>query len=70
MLNNVGMFDRFLRLIAASVFLYLGLYVYAGTAIAIALDVAGGLALFTGLLGSCALYGVLGLNTRKSDQSY
>ena len=69
MFNNVGTTDRLLRLIAAAMLLYLGLQPYAGSALGIGLAIAGGIALLTGLMGSCALYGVLGLNTRKSDQS-
>jgi hypothetical protein len=69
MFNNVGTADRLLRLIVATVLLYLGLFTYAGSALGIGLAVVGGVALFTGLIGSCALYGLLGLNTRKSNQS-
>ncbi|MEA5599182.1 DUF2892 domain-containing protein [Rivularia sp. UHCC 0363] len=69
MFNNVGTTDRLLRLVAAAVLLYLGLQTYAGSALGIGLDVVGGLALLTSLIGSCALYGLLGLNTRKSNQS-
>ena len=69
MVNNVGITDRLLRVIAAAILLYLGLQTYAGSALGIGLAVAGGVALLTGLVGSCALYGLLGLNTRKSNQS-
>jgi len=69
MFNNVGTTDRVLRLIAAAVLLYLGLQTYAGSALGIGLTVVGGVALLTGLVGSCALYGLFGLNTRKSNQS-
>ncbi|MBE9136446.1 DUF2892 domain-containing protein [Nodosilinea sp. LEGE 07088] len=69
MLNNVGTIDRLLRLIAAAVLLYLGLQTHAGSALGIGLAVVGGIALLTGLIGSCALYGLLGINTRKSNQS-
>jgi len=69
MFNNVGTTDRLLRLIAAAVLLYLGLFTYAGSALGIGLSVVGGVALLTGLIGSCALYGLLGINTRKSNQS-
>ncbi|MEL6398342.1 MAG: DUF2892 domain-containing protein [Cyanobacteria bacterium J06626_4] len=69
MFNNVGTTDRLLRLIAAAVLLYLGLFTYAGSALGIGLAVAGGVVLLTGLISSCALYGSLGINTRKSNQS-
>ena len=69
MFNNVGATDRLLRLIVAAVLLYLGLFTYAGSALGIGLAVVGGVALLTGLIGSCALYGLLGINTRSSDPS-
>ena len=69
MFNNVGTTDRLVRLIAAAILLYLGLQTYACSALGIGLTIAGGIALRTGLVGSCALYGLLGLNTRKSNQS-
>lgn len=69
MFNNVGTVDRLLRLLVGGVLFYLGLFTYAGSALGIGLDVAGGLALLTGLVGSCALYGLFGINTRKRDQS-
>jgi|HotLakDrversion2_2_1075449.scaffolds.fasta_scaffold92385_2 hypothetical protein len=68
MFNNVGIVDRFLRLVASSVLLYLGLMIYPGSAVGIALDVVGAVALFSGVFGSCALYGLLGINTRKPNQ--
>ena len=69
MFNNVGTTDRLVRLIAAVILLYLGLQTYAGSALGLGLTIAGGVALLTGLVGSCALYGLLGLNTHKSNQS-
>ncbi len=69
MFNNVGTVDRSLRLLVASILLYLGLFTYAGSSLGIGMDIAGGLALLTGLVGSCALYGLLGINTRKRDHS-
>jgi hypothetical protein len=68
MFNNVGTIDRVVRLLLGGGLLYLGLSTYAGSALGIGLDVVGAVAALTGLAGSCALYGVLGLNTRKSDQ--
>ncbi len=69
MLNNVGTLDRALRLMAAAVLLYLGLQTYAGSALGVGLDVVGGVALLTGVFGSCALYGLLGVNTRKRESA-
>lgn len=68
MFNNVGTIDRILRLLLSSVLLYLGLFTYVGSALGIGLAVVGAVAALTGLAGSCALYGLLGINTRKSDQ--
>ncbi|NEZ55727.1 YgaP family membrane protein [Adonisia turfae] len=68
MFNNVGTIDRLLRTLAAIVLLYFGLLIYADSTLGIVLDIAGGIALFTGVFGSCALYGLLGINTRKSNQ--
>lgn len=69
MFTNVGMFDRFLRLLIASIFLYLGLFSYAGSALGIGLDVAGAVALVTGLFGFCGLYRLVGINTHRSSQN-
>jgi hypothetical protein len=68
MFNNVGTIDRLIRLVLASVFLFLGLYTYAGSTWGIGFDVLGAMAFLTGLFGSCALYGLLGINTHNSDQ--
>jgi hypothetical protein len=68
MFNNVGTIDRLIRLILASVFFSLGVYKYAGSTWGVGFDVLGAMALLTGLFGSCALYGLLGINTRNSDQ--
>ena len=68
MFNNVGIVDRLLRSLVGIVLLYFGLLVYVGSTLGIVLDIAGSIALFTGIFGSCMLYGLLGINTRKSDQ--
>lgn len=68
MFNNVGIVDRLLRSLVAVVLLYFGLLVYAGSTLGIVLDIVGGIALLTGIFGSCALYGLLGINTRKPNQ--
>ena len=69
MFNNVGTLDRVIRLILAGVLLYLGLNIYAGSALGIGLAVFALIPSLTAILGSCALYGLLGLNTRKSSQN-
>ncbi|NJM99000.1 MAG: DUF2892 domain-containing protein [Phormidesmis sp. RL_2_1] len=67
MSSNVGTVDRFLRIIAGSVLLYLGSFVYAGSSVGLALDVVGAIALLTGIIGFCGLYKLLGINTRPTD---
>lgn len=68
MFNNVGAVDRLIRLLIAVVLLYLGLLIYDGSTLGIVLDIAGALALLTAAFGSCMLYGLFGINTRKSKQ--
>ena len=68
MFNNVGTVDRLLRLLMSIVLLYFGLLVYPDSTLGIVLDILGSIALLTGVFGSCALYGLLGVNTRKSNQ--
>ena len=67
MKTNVGPLDRGVRLLLASVFFYLGLFLYGGSALGIALSVAGGVLLVTGLVGFCGLYSLLGLHTNQSQ---
>ncbi|MGD1953199.1 MAG: DUF2892 domain-containing protein [Leptolyngbyaceae cyanobacterium] len=68
MFNNVGTVDRLLRLLGAVVLLYFGLLVYADSTVGVVLDIVGSIALLSGVVGSCALYGLLGINTRKAKQ--
>jgi uncharacterized membrane protein YgdD (TMEM256/DUF423 family) len=68
MFNNVGTLDRLIRLVFAAVLLYLGLVVYAGTALGIGLAVASAIPAMTAVLGSCMLYGLLGINTRAPEK--
>ncbi|ESA34199.1 membrane protein [Leptolyngbya sp. Heron Island J] len=68
MFNNVGTVDRLLRLLVAIGSLYFGLTVYAGSTLGMVLDIVGSVALLSGVFGSCALYGLLGINTRKTNQ--
>ncbi len=69
MFTNVPTTDHFWRLLIASVLFYLGLFSYAGSALGIGFDVAGVVALLTGLFGFCGLYRLLGLNTHQSNQN-
>ena len=65
---NVGNLDRGIRLLLASVFFYLGLFLYGGSALGISLVVAGGVLLATGLVGFCGLYSLLGLHTNQTRE--
>jgi hypothetical protein len=66
MFNNVGTIDRILRLAVGVILLYLGLNVYDGTSLGLGLDAVGIVATLSGVLGSCLLYGLLGINTRQA----
>jgi hypothetical protein len=68
MKTNVGTFDRVIRLGLASVALYLGLFLYSGSALGIGLVVAGGVLLVTGLVGFCGLYSLLGIRTSQARE--
>lgn len=63
MTTNVGMFDRILRLLLAAVALYLGFFVYLGSALGIGLTVAGAVFGLTAIVGLCPLYSLLGIRT-------
>jgi hypothetical protein len=69
MIQNVGGLDRWIRLALAAVLFYLGLGLYAGSALGTGLVIAGAIAAITGLLGFCGLYRVLGISTHKADQT-
>jgi uncharacterized membrane protein YgdD (TMEM256/DUF423 family) len=69
MFNNIGTIDRLIRLILASVFFYLGLLTYSGSALGIGLTIVAIVLTATALAGSCLLYGLLGINTRNPQQN-
>jgi hypothetical protein len=68
MKTNVGTLDRVIRLGLASVLLYLGLFLYSGSALGIGLVAAGGVSLATGLVGFCGLYSLLGIHTSQTRE--
>jgi hypothetical protein len=68
MKTNVGSLDRLIRLLLASVSLYLGIFLYSGSALGIGLMVAGAVLLVTGLVGFCGLYSLLGLHTNQFQE--
>lgn len=69
MFNNVGTFDRLIRLMLALVSGYFGLFVYNGSSLGLGLTVGAGLLMFSALAGTCLLYGLLGINTRKPQEN-
>lgn len=68
MTTNVGSLDRSIRLLLASVLLYLGLFLYNGSALGIGLVVVGGVLLLTALFGFCGLYRLLGIRTSQTNE--
>ena len=67
MKNNIGAIDRVIRIAIATVLVYLGLIVYAGSALGIGLAFFSIIPIFTALLGNCPLYTLLGVSTRQSN---
>ncbi|MGI0484178.1 DUF2892 domain-containing protein [Pantanalinema rosaneae CENA516] len=68
MRTNVGLLDRLVRLLLASVLLYLGLFLYRGSALGIGALAIGGVLLTTALIGFCGLYQLLGIRTSQTNQ--
>jgi hypothetical protein len=62
--KNESKTDRIVRVVIGIVALTIGLLKLTGTAQVITL-VIGAIALITGLVGFCALYSLLGINTLK-----
>ncbi len=69
MTRNLGKWDRGIRLIVAVLLVYLGLKVYAGSALGIGLTVVGTILAITAFLGFCALYRLFGFSTCKVNQT-
>ena len=68
MKTNVGSIDRVIRLLLASVSLYLGLFLYSGTGLGIGFVIAGSVLLVTALVGFCGLYRLLGVHTNQTPE--
>ncbi|WP_421654343.1 YgaP family membrane protein [Leptothermofonsia sp. ETS-13] len=68
MKTNVGLLDRLIRLVLASVLFYLGLFLYSGTTLGIGLVVVGSVSLVTALVGFCGLYRLLGIHTNQPNE--
>lgn len=67
MFDNLGTLDRLIRLVLASGLFYAGLYPFAHSGFGIGLDLLGTVLALTGSFGSCALYGLFGINTREAN---
>lgn len=68
-MQNVGMLDRSLRLVLAIGFTYLGLAPLNGSDLGNLSLVVAALMGASGLLGTCFLYRVFGINTRDRSAS-
>jgi hypothetical protein len=66
--TNVGLPDRLIRAMLGSVLLYLGFFLYGGSALGIGLTIAGGILLMTALVGFCGLYSLLKIHTNQLDK--
>ncbi|ELS00416.1 Protein of unknown function (DUF2892) [Xenococcus sp. PCC 7305] len=67
MFNNLGAVDRLIRLVIASVLFYFGLLVYSSSTLGVGLTIVGVVMAISALAGSCLLYGLFGINTRKQN---
>jgi hypothetical protein len=67
MLTNVGTLDRLIRLAMAGLLLYLGLGVYGGTTLGTVLAIVAIIPALTAVIGFCALYRLLGINTANQQ---
>jgi Protein of unknown function (DUF2892) len=70
MLTNIGMIDRVIRLTLASALLYLGFYPLHGTTLGTGLMAVGFLSFFSGVVGFCGLYKLLGITTRSNIERF
>ena len=66
MKKNIGTLDRVIRVAIAGGLLYLGLGVYGGSTLGIGIAIVSIIPFMTSLLGNCALYSLLGINTYKA----
>ena len=69
MSKNEGNADRFIRVVLGVALMWIGFGgIVTGTAGTV-LGVVGLLPLFTGLVGWCPLYSIVGLSTKKGERS-
>jgi hypothetical protein len=67
MKHNVGAADRMVRVILGVVLLLVGLLVPLGVVLRVVVFAIAGIALVTGLLGTCGIYALFGISTRKGE---
>lgn len=65
---NIGLPERFLRVIVASLLLYRGLTAYPDSLHGVGLAIVALILGLTGLLGFCGFYKLLGIRTCKPEQ--
>lgn len=65
---NLGLLDRFIRLLLASALFYLGLFLYNGSALGTGLVIVGGVVTVTAVIGFCGLYRLLGIRTIQTNK--
>ena len=67
MKRNVGATDRIIRIVVGVVLLLLGLLSPFDVALRVLILLIAGIALVTGLLGTCGIYALFGISTRKGE---
>ncbi|MFH0968671.1 MAG: DUF2892 domain-containing protein [Methanobacteriota archaeon] len=63
--KNVGKSDQIIRILLGIILLIVSVMGYVGTPWSYLLVIIAIIALLTGIIGTCPLYSLLGLNTRK-----
>ena len=66
--NNIGIGDRFIRLLLALILLYLSFFVYSGSMFATSLIAIAAILTLSSIAGSCFLYSLFGIDTRSHDR--
>jgi len=68
MKTNIGSLDRLIRVLLATVLLYLGFFLYNGSALGVGLIAVGGILFTTALIGFCGLYRLLGIYSNQPNK--
>jgi hypothetical protein len=66
--KNVGQIDRIVRLVVGVVLAVVG-YLYLAAPLSYVAYLLAVIMLFTGLMGTCALYSLIGINTAAKAQA-